>query len=336
MQPLVVWKDEILVAGMRYEGENKLGEIPALWGKEFIPRASELDALRSEAGTFYGVGRALPGVVPGPFEYLAAAPVTSTDRLPHGMVGWRLPAHFYAVLPAYDVAGIGAVLGYFHGAWLPGSNDWVEADDYMFEHYTESFPRDHIIYLYFPVKPKAGAGPTTVYRPQPQVVEKGAVRLVGVEDLFTDGRGVKTGTEVPGLYTAAAVRMGEIKGIRSPMVMVGDNRADSPADVWQPGRERRQLAGFEVTEFREVPKDMGIRLLPPSRYAIFTCEAPLDAQSKQPLAPADWGPVFPYYAQNRDHWRFADRDYYLEFFHHADLPDKGYPIVRYELWIPVG
>ncbi len=73
--PLIVQRGELLLAGTRYAGDNSQGEIPAMWEKEFFPRFGELAPLVTEKEVFYGVGRALPGAMPGHFQYLAAAPV---------------------------------------------------------------------------------------------------------------------------------------------------------------------------------------------------------------------------------------------------------------------
>ena len=152
-EPTIERKDALLVAGLRYEGKNEHGEIPAMWD-EFLPRVSELvaDASRFAA---YGVARALPKTEEsGAFEYLAGVAVASLDNLPPGMVGWGIPALTYAVLPAHDVPNIGPVSHYFYGEWLPQSQEYEMGEGLMVEYYPETFGQDSVLYLCFPVKRK--------------------------------------------------------------------------------------------------------------------------------------------------------------------------------------
>jgi len=331
--PLMVQLGELLLAGTRYEGENKEGEIPKMWDEAFIPRAQELEPLRSGEG-LYGVARALPGVTPGPFEYLAAMPVKSLDKLPQGMVGWRIPARTYAVLPARDVPDIGAVAASFSEALA--ESEYVEDGGYMLEYYPPSYPETSIIYVYTPVKPRKAAKtePMTIYHPEPKIVQKGELKIVGLEDLIIDGKCARTGKPVASLFEAVAVRGQEIRNMVDANILIGDNRCDDPARVWD-GPTSRQLAGNEVTAFEAVPADMSMRLLAPSKYAVFSCEAPVDPETRQPLIWADFGRVYPWYAFNRARWGFKEKLYYLEVYYHADVPQMGYPIARYELWVPI-
>src|SRR6266542_250192 len=97
-EPQIVQKPAFWVAGLRYEGRNEHGEIPALWDNAFLPRMSELDGLRI-GGECYGACRELPNMPPDAgFEYLACVQVapTAVDHLPQGMVAWKAPAMTYA------------------------------------------------------------------------------------------------------------------------------------------------------------------------------------------------------------------------------------------------
>jgi len=152
-EPQFITKDAFVVAGVRYGGENKQGEVGELWEKGFLPRMGELAALTTDPHGAYGVARALPGVEPGPFEYLAGMAVKSIENLPEGMVGWSIPAHTYAVFKANGVPDLGRVIGYFYGEWLPKSG-YEMAGDFTFEYYPETFPVDNIIHVYFPVRRK--------------------------------------------------------------------------------------------------------------------------------------------------------------------------------------
>jgi predicted transcriptional regulator YdeE len=333
-QPLIVRRGELLLAGARYAGDNKQGEIPAMWQQELFPRLDELAPLISEKDAFYGVGRALPGAMPGHFQYLAAAPVKSLDKLPEGMVGWKFPPRTYAVLLARGVADIGRVNSFYDTEWLPKSS-FVRDGDYMLEYYPPGFP-DERIYLYFPVRPKQAGEqePMTIYDPEPRIEEKPELKIVGIEDLIVNNECVRTGKPVPSLFQAVAVRGHDIKHLVDANILIGDNRSDDPARLWD-GPIARQLAGNEVTAFEDVPADMSMRLIPPSKYAIFSCEAPLDPDTKKPLIWADFGPLYPWYAFNRARWGFKEKLYYLEVYYHVDVPEMGYPVARYELWIPI-
>ncbi len=150
--PRIEEKGQFFVAGLRYEGENKEGEISKRWD-EMLERMPKLEPIRTQDRAAYGVARALPGVEPGPFEYLAAVTVKSIDDLPEGMVGWSLPAHSYAIITAKGVSDLGRASGWFFGEWLPKSS-YESADNYMFEQYTEEFETNQTIYLWFPVRKK--------------------------------------------------------------------------------------------------------------------------------------------------------------------------------------
>jgi AraC family transcriptional regulator len=152
-EPRIEQKGAFLVAGLWYEGKNERGEIPAMWD-QFIQRAAELVTDPSHL-VAYGVARALPNFEEGgAFEYLAGVEVASLDNLPPGMVGWGIPALTYAVLPAHDVPDIGPVSNYFYREWLPQSQEFEMGEGLMIEYYPETYSRDLIIYLYFPVKRK--------------------------------------------------------------------------------------------------------------------------------------------------------------------------------------
>ncbi len=152
-EPRIEQRGAMLVAGLRYEGRNEQGEIPALWD-QFMPRVAELgtDPARLVA---YGVARGLPGTTAGgPFEYLACVEVPSVVDLPQGMVGWEVPAMTCAVLPVHGIPGIGPATDYFYREWLPHSSEYVAGEGLMIEHYPETFSQDLIINLRFPVRRK--------------------------------------------------------------------------------------------------------------------------------------------------------------------------------------
>ncbi len=66
-EPRIVQRGAFLVAGLRYEGRNEHGEVPALWDNEFMPRLGEIAGLRLGLEA-YGVAREAPNAAPGAFE----------------------------------------------------------------------------------------------------------------------------------------------------------------------------------------------------------------------------------------------------------------------------
>ena len=157
IQPQIVKKKAFRVAGLRYEGRNEHGEVPALWD-QFIPRVGELVPDPAH-WVGYGVARAIPGVdVAEKWEYLAAVEVAPGASIPADMVAWEIPALTYAVLPAHNVPDIGPVSDYFCQQWLPHSAEWEDpGEGFMMEVYPETFSQDLVIYLHFPVQRKSGS-----------------------------------------------------------------------------------------------------------------------------------------------------------------------------------
>jgi AraC family transcriptional regulator len=152
--PKIVERGAFTVAGLRYEGRNEHGEVPAMWDR-FLPRVGELGVAPGQPFTAYGVARAIAGVpVEEKWEYLAGVEVASLADLSPGMVGWEIPALTYAVLPAYDVPEIGPVSDYFFQQWLPNSAEYAMGDGPMIEVYPDTFGTDGLIHLYFPVRRK--------------------------------------------------------------------------------------------------------------------------------------------------------------------------------------
>jgi len=151
--PKIVKKDVFLVAGLRYEGKNEKGEIPAMWN-DFVPRINELGLDNTKPIVAYGVSRSIPNAEPGVFEYLSAVEVKSITNLPQGMVGWEIPAQTYAVFPVYGLSDIGRVINFCYKEWLPQSKDYDVVDGPLFEFYPETFDQDSTLYIYVPIKQK--------------------------------------------------------------------------------------------------------------------------------------------------------------------------------------
>jgi AraC family transcriptional regulator len=152
-EPKIVEKVAFRVVGLRYEGKNEHGEVPALWDR-LIPRINEV-VTDTKHWIGYGIARALPNVdASDKWEYLAGVEVSPGRKIPADMVVWDVPALNYAVVPAHDVPGIGPANAYFNKEWLPNSREWEAGEPLMIEIYPESFGQDMILYLYFPIKRK--------------------------------------------------------------------------------------------------------------------------------------------------------------------------------------
>ena len=152
-EPKIVEKAAFRVVGLRYEGKNEHGEIPAMWD-QFIPRIGGLvpDPAKWVA---YGISRSIQGVdVNEKWEYLAGVELPHAIKIPSDMVVWEIPALTYAVLPANDVPGIGPITNYFEKEWLPHSQEWEADVPMMIELYPETYSQDLVIYLYFPIRRK--------------------------------------------------------------------------------------------------------------------------------------------------------------------------------------
>jgi len=152
-EPKIIGKAAFQVLGLRYEGLNEHGEIPAMW-EQFILRVGELVPDPAH-WTAYGIARSIPGAdVTKKWEYLAGVEATPGINIPSDMVVWEIPALTYAVLPANNVPGIGPTTHYFNQEWLTHSQEWEAGEPLMIELYLETYSQDFIIYLHFPIKHK--------------------------------------------------------------------------------------------------------------------------------------------------------------------------------------
>ena len=95
MEPKIVTKPAFTVIGMRYFGDNKHDEIPALWG-QFNQRVDEVKTVCENAA--YGLCLSAPNEK-GEFEYVAGFPVSDASQIPAGMVSRAVPEARYAIFP---------------------------------------------------------------------------------------------------------------------------------------------------------------------------------------------------------------------------------------------
>jgi AraC family transcriptional regulator len=153
IEPNIVDKPGFTVVGLEIRTRPFAKEIPALWG-QFAPRIDEVVAI-AEPGVSYGVMENFDPLR-STLDYTAAVSVTSTERIPDGMVARALEAATYAVFPA-TLSTLGDVFGYIFDAWAPGASlEQLRAP--YFERYDESFDPGNPasqVEIYIPVRPRA-------------------------------------------------------------------------------------------------------------------------------------------------------------------------------------
>lgn len=188
------------------------------------------------------------------------------------------------------------------------------------------------------------------YYVEPQLVTKGEIKLVGVGDVFinqpTSQVGVDTKEPIPNLYGRLINRAisGAIKNILNMSVTTAfEMYHEWPPFIKYPSMQYH-LAAYEVSDFSDVPCDMAAVTLPASRYAIFYCESTYDPQTKKPLQQVNWDHFFDgtYDLRNiLDGYGIKQKGFHLEISHYwheeiPGMPNAGYPIYKFEIWIPIG
>ena len=126
MEPKIVKKESMTVIGIPLEtsvldGKN-FKEIPELWERvlkenlhEQIPNKVNEEVLLGICMDFDGSDK---------FTYMIASPVTTTDKIPEGMVVREIAANTYAQFTARGEMpkSIQDTFKYIYGEWLPGSD----------------------------------------------------------------------------------------------------------------------------------------------------------------------------------------------------------------------
>ena len=149
METKIVTKPAFTVIGMRYFGDNKHGEIPALWG-QFNHRAGEVKDVSENAA--YGLCLTVPNEK-GEFEYVAGFPVSDASQVPSGMVSRTVPEAKYAVFPC-TISTIHQTYRHVADVWLPQcGHKWAASPD--FEFYDDKFvvnDPQSVLYIYIPIQ----------------------------------------------------------------------------------------------------------------------------------------------------------------------------------------
>lgn len=152
MQPQLITKPALTIAGIKIRTAPMSPEIPQLWG-EFAARIDTIDAI-AEPHVSYGVmGRYDENM--GGMDYMAGVSVDNAEELPEGMTAWEIDAHTYAVFEA-TLPTLGEAFGQVYNSWLPAS-DYQAVPDFCFERYPENFnpeDPDSKMSIYIPVVKK--------------------------------------------------------------------------------------------------------------------------------------------------------------------------------------
>ncbi len=134
MEPKIVEKPALTLAGMVYHGKLSGENIGRLWNA-FGPRMSELRHTVNPSVS-YGVSYNYDAASEE-FDYLAACEVAEPADLPAEMTCLELPATTYAVFPC-AMGQIGPTYEYIMGVWLPQSG-YRHAGAPEFEMYGPTF-----------------------------------------------------------------------------------------------------------------------------------------------------------------------------------------------------
>lgn len=153
MEPKIIQKEEFHVIGMEYYGDNKNGEIPAMWG-EFINRIQEIPN-RVNLNT-YGVCSPIEKMTDeSKFFYIAGVEVTCIDQIPEGMVAKTVPAAQYAVFTHKGSPDkLGQTYEYIMGTWLPNSGykPMMSPDFEFYDHRFKPDSENSEMFIYYPIK----------------------------------------------------------------------------------------------------------------------------------------------------------------------------------------
>jgi len=182
-----------------------------------------------------------------------------------------------------------------------------------------------------------------IYYFEPRFVEKSEIKVVGVADLFVNNIGINTKKRVPDLNDILVSKTvsGAIRNVVDEYVTIGlQNDHFWPSFIQNPP-VFYHMASYEVSDFHDVPEDSVAMVIPASKYAVFSCESSFDPNTKKPLKQVDWDPLFGhYYGKWRLDQGVREKGYYLEISYYwreciPGMPNGGYPIYKFELWVAI-
>lgn len=154
MEPKIIQKNEFSVIGLEYYGDNKNGEIPAMWG-ELDKRIHEIPN-RINLKTSYGVCSPVEKMTDeSRFSYIAGVEVNKTDQIPEGMVAKHVPTTQYAVFSHKgSPKNLDKTYEYILGTWLPNSGyqPVMSPDLEVYDHRFNPKSEDSEMFIYIPIK----------------------------------------------------------------------------------------------------------------------------------------------------------------------------------------
>jgi AraC family transcriptional regulator len=159
MEPQIVKKEGMLIAGAVFFGSPEGGEFGKTWDR-FMAIEKQISG-GTEPPVAYGVemyGKEFE--TEKRWTYLAGMQVSDLNCLPPGAVGVALPATTYAVFTSKGgLEMIPKTFQHAYNEWLPASG-YEMAFPFDFELYDQRFhhddPSTSEVDIYIPIRPKAG------------------------------------------------------------------------------------------------------------------------------------------------------------------------------------
>lgn len=132
--PRIATYPAFTVIGPKYHGQNKHGEIPAMW-HTFAPMMDKIPGRIGHAA--YGVCGHFDKAT-GEFDYIAGMQVKPGTEPPEGMSTWDVPEQIYAIFPT-TLANLHQTMDHIYREWLPASQQWRAGDGPCVELYDHDF-----------------------------------------------------------------------------------------------------------------------------------------------------------------------------------------------------
>lgn len=154
IEPKIVYKDDFLIAGMKYGGKNGNYEIPKLWNQ--LRNKTEYLINRIDEDICYGFETYNEAFgQSGYFEYIAGVEVSDAINLPEGMNLKKVKRSKYAVFPIPAVVeNVPKSIGEIYSFHLPSSG-LKAIGNYDFECYDTNFEVNNegsFFLFYIPIK----------------------------------------------------------------------------------------------------------------------------------------------------------------------------------------
>jgi predicted transcriptional regulator YdeE len=154
IKPEIIYKDDFLMAGMKYIGKNENFEVPKLWNE--LMDKTQYITNRVNENICYGLESYNEDYCKdGIFEYTAGYEVYSGNDLPKGMTLKKINRSRYAVFPIPAVVeNVPKCIGEIYSLHLPSSG-LKAIGDYDFEYYDNTFEANNensLISFYIPIE----------------------------------------------------------------------------------------------------------------------------------------------------------------------------------------